>query len=189
MRYPHMKSRLLVVALAAACVVPVLGAAAATGPALPGQPAPDLRLPKADGTVVSIAANRGKVVLVDFWASWCGPCKASFPALDALYGDLRSRGLEVIAVNVDERREDAAAFLLDQPHAMTVVFDPNGDGPLAYGVKAMPTSFLIGRDGIVRFVHTGYTAKAIDAYRREIEQLLGERPVASSYSLLSRRLP
>lgn len=155
-----------------ACAVTAL-AARAEG-VKPGQPAPMVRLPKADGTVVSLADNKGKVVLVDFWASWCGPCKASFPALDALYQELHDRGFEVIAINVDERREDANAFLSDRPHAMAVVFDPEGTAPAAYGVGAMPTSFLIGRDGRVRFVHIGYTAKTIDLYRREIEELLAE---------------
>jgi thiol-disulfide isomerase/thioredoxin len=167
-----MKTRLLPIVVAACFAVPAL--AAAPDPVKPGQPAPDLRLPKADGTFVSLAENKGKVVLVDFWASWCGPCKASFPALDALYEDLRGRGLEVIAVNVDERREDANGFLAGKPHSMAVVFDPKGTAPLAYGVSAMPTSFLIGRDGRVRFVHTGYTSKTIEAYRREVEQLLAE---------------
>lgn len=159
---------LVVLALATAAL------ARASGPVRPGQPAPELRLPKADGTVVSLAGNRGKVVLVDFWASWCGPCKASFPALDALYQELRDRGFEVIAVNVDERRTDANAFLADKPHTMSVVFDPKGTAPSAYGVTGMPTSFLIGRDGRVRFVHIGYTSKTVEAYRREIEQLLAE---------------
>ncbi len=159
---------IVAIALAAAVV------AGASAPVQPGQMAPDLRLPTSDGTMVSLAENKGKVVLVDFWASWCGPCKASFPALDGLYQDLHDRGLEVIAVNVDERRADANAFLADKPHTMPVVFDPKGTAPLAYGVTGMPTSFVIGRDGRVRFVHIGYTSRTVDAYRREIEQLLAE---------------
>ncbi len=138
-----------------------------------GQPAPDIRLPRADGTPVSLKST-GKVVLVDFWASWCAPCRSSFPVLDALYQELRDRGLDVVAVNVDERNQDAQAFLSGVPHSMTVVFDPKGTAPAAFGVSAMPTSFLIGRDGRIRFVHEGYTATTIDAYRHEIEQLLAE---------------
>ncbi len=139
----------------------------------PGQAAPDIRLPQKDGSMASLR-DPGKVVLVDFWASWCTSCRTSFPALDALYQDLRDSGVEVIAVNVDERAQDAQAFLTGIPHSMTIVYDPKGSAPAAFGVTAMPTSFLIGRDGRIRFVHVGYTAKTVDSYRREIEQLLAE---------------
>lgn len=166
-----MKLHVLVIVLASFLFLPSL--VPASEMLKPGQPVPDLRLSAADGTPVPLART-GKVVLVDFWASWCAPCKASFPALDALYQDLRDRGFTVVAVNVDERSQDAQAFLVGKPHSMTVVFDPKGIAPAAFGVSAMPTSFLIGRDGRIRFVHVGYTAKTIDAYRREIEQLLGE---------------
>ncbi len=149
-------------------------AASRSEPVQAGERAPELRLPTADGTLLSLADRKGQVVLVDFWASWCAPCKASFPALDALYEDLHSRGFEVIAVNLDERREAANKFLSDLPHAMPIVFDPKGVSPAAFGVSGMPTSFLIDRDGRVRFVHVGYTSKTVESYRREIEQLLAE---------------
>ena len=81
-----------------------------------GQPAPALRLPTADGTYLSLADQKGTVVLVDFWASWCAPCRRAFPAVDQLFSDFRSRGFRVMAVNLDEKREDATAFLVARPH-------------------------------------------------------------------------
>ena len=117
---------------------------------------------------------KGKVLLVDFWASWCVPCKSSFPALDGLFKEYRDHGLQVLAVNVDERDKDAKAFLQPRPHVMPIVFDPKGEVARDFNVKAMPTSVLIDRSGFVRFVHTGYTAKDLDAYRAEISRLLEE---------------
>jgi thiol-disulfide isomerase/thioredoxin len=116
------------------------------------------------------------VVLVDIWASWCAPCKASFPSLDGLYQELGPEGLEVLAVNVDERREDALDFLRNRPHHMRVVLDPQGRVPEAFGVTAMPSSFLIDRNGIVRYRHTGFNRTTLETYRREIATLLGEEP-------------
>src|SRR5260221_1127281 len=100
--------------------------------AAPPQSAPNVALQTADGETVLLSAYKGKVVLVDFWASWCVPCKTSFPALDSLYTEYQRRGLEVLAVNLDERRRDAATFLGDHPHHLTVLFDPTGASPVAF---------------------------------------------------------
>ena len=159
--------RVLIVTLCAASVV-IPARPSAVGPA------PALELPTIDGTVKRLADLRGKVVLVDFWASWCVPCRASFPALDGLHRELRDRGLEVLAVNVDEDRRDAARFLAGRSPAMTVLFDPNGTSPAAYKVRVMPTSVLVDRAGNIRFTHEGYTKKTFDSYRREIATLLAE---------------
>ena len=97
--------------------------------------------------MVRMADAKGKVTLVDFWASWCPPCKESFPALDLIQRDYRARGVEVIAVNVDERQKDADAFLAAHPHQMLVVFDPQGESPKAFQVRGMPSSFVIDRQG------------------------------------------
>jgi thiol-disulfide isomerase/thioredoxin len=137
--------------------------------------APDVTVQRTDGMPVRLADLKGKVVLVDFWASWCIPCKTSFPAIDALYRELQLRGFEVLAINLDERRRDADTFLSAHPHVMPVAFDPGGSAPLAFKVQGMPTSVLIDRAGDIRYTHTGYTAKVVDEYRREIGMLLEER--------------
>ncbi len=155
-------------------VAAALVAMSAAWSAAASKPAPDVVLQRADGEAVHLSAYKGKVMLVDFWASWCPPCKTSFPALDALYKEYRARGVEVIAVNLDERRKDADAFLQDHPHEMTVLFDPKGVSPVAFGVKGMPSSFVIDRAGTIRFTHMGYSGNVDESYRREIAELLAE---------------
>jgi len=152
----------------------IIACAILPGRASANRPAPKLELPAIDGTTIRLSDLRGKVVLVDFWASWCIPCKASFPALDGLYRELHDRGLEVLAVNVDERRRDADAFLAGRSPAMTVVFDPRGAMPSAFNVRAMPSSAVIDRAGNIRFTHEGYSNKTLESYRREIAMLLVE---------------
>jgi cytochrome c biogenesis protein CcmG/thiol:disulfide interchange protein DsbE len=148
----------------------VAGRAAVAG----SKGAPNVTLQAADGSSVRLSEYKGRVVLVDFWASWCAPCKTSFPALDALYRAYESRGLQVLAVNLDERRRDADAFLLEHPHTMPVLFDLHGEAPKAFGVQGMPTSFVIDRTGAIRFTHTGYSANIGQQYRQEIGLLLSE---------------
>ena len=137
-------------------------------------PAPALELPDEHGTLVSLGALRGRVVLVDVWASWCVPCKAAFPEYDALFKEYRDRGFEVLAVNVDERRADADRFLATRPHAMPVLFDPKGVTPQRFQLNGMPTSYFIDRRGNIRFRHEGFTLKDLTTYRSRIEQLLAE---------------
>ncbi len=163
-----MRRAVTVVALVVMTMAPSLGAAESPL-------APAVHLSASDGATISLADLRGKVVLVDFWASWCAPCKASFPLLDALSRELQPRGVEVLAVNVDERRRDMDAFLAARAHAMPVLVDPKGTAAQAFGVQAMPTSFILDRTGRIRFTHTGYTASTVQRYREEIAMLLAER--------------
>jgi cytochrome c biogenesis protein CcmG/thiol:disulfide interchange protein DsbE len=137
--------------------------------------APTLELTTLEGKTVRLADFKGRVLLVDIWASWCGPCKISFPSLDALYLELHAQGLDLLAVNVDERRHDADEFLLHHPHQMPVVLDPRGRVPEAFGADAMPSSFLIDRSGNIRFRHAGYTPASLQVYRQEIATLLEEK--------------
>jgi thiol-disulfide isomerase/thioredoxin len=140
----------------------------------PQKPAPAVVLQTAQGAPSPLAEHRGRVVLIDFWASWCEPCKKSFPALDALSREFQPRGLDVLAVNLDERRRDADAFLSARPHTMTILFDPKGAAPQAFGVQGMPSSFLIDRTGTIRFTHMGYSGDVAEQYRREVLLLLSE---------------
>jgi len=160
---------LFAAAMSAAFLSASGGMAAAS---LSPSPAPLVEWRRADNTVMRLADTKGNVVLVDFWASWCPPCKDSFPALDTIQRQYRDRGVTVIAVNVDERQKDAEAFLAAHPHQMLVVFDPHGESPKAFRVRGMPSSFVIDRQGQIRYTHQGYSQGIDAAYRQELDTLL-----------------
>ena len=137
--------------------------------------ATDFTLPARTGEV-RLAALRGKVVYVDFWASWCGPCRSSFPWMAQLAKSYHERGFEVVAVNLDKDRALADAFLAEHlaksPEGFTVAFDPAGRTAGSYQVAAMPTSFVIGRDGRVLLRHAGFDARRTDDVVKRIEEAL-----------------
>lgn len=120
-----------------------------------GSAAPGFELPGVDGAV-KLENYRGKLVYLDFWASWCAPCKRSFPWMASLQKQYGGAGLQVIAVNLDAKREDANTFLQNVPAGFTVAFDGAGKTAQQYGIKGMPSSALIGRDGRVLYTHTGF---------------------------------
>ena len=105
---------------------------------------------------IDAAALQGKVVVVDFWASWCAPCKRSFPWWNEMQTKYGARGLQVVAVNVDKERADADAFLARNSSRVALTFDAEGETPKRFQVKAMPTSVLIGSDGRVLLRHEGF---------------------------------
>jgi len=116
----------------------------------------------------------GKVVLVDFWASWCGPCLESFPWMQRMNARYGPSGLVVVAVNVDHDRQLAERFLRSQRSSLDIVFDPRGAVAERFRVEGMPSSYYIDRHGKVRFTHVGFhTGDAADL-EREIAQLLSE---------------
>ena len=123
---------------------------------------------------VSLAPHKGQVVYLDFWASWCTPCKASFPFMNELHDHLASQGLVVLAVNVDEQRAAADRFLQQTPARFRIAYDPKGVTPEQYKVKAMPTAVLIDRKGQVRHVHAGFRERDREALRAQVESLLKE---------------
>lgn len=152
-------------------LLPILAAAARAGhaPLAPGEAAPAFALPGRSGAV-ALDSLKGHVVLLDFWASWCGPCRQSFPWMAAVQESLAARGLRVVAVNLDKERGPAEAFLARYPVPFAVAFDPGGATAERYGVRAMPTSVLVGRDGKVLLVHAGFDPRTAGAYERSIEE-------------------
>lgn len=117
----------------------------------------------------------GKVMLVDFWASWCGPCKASFPVLESLNTRFAGKGLVVIGVCMDEQNAAMKKFLATHPVTFTIVRDHRLRLMKSADVPAMPTSFIVDRKGVIRFVHSGFHGeKTARQYESQIEALLKE---------------
>lgn len=116
---------------------------------------------------------RGKVLYLDFWASWCGPCRVSLPAMNELYREFNDQGFEVVAVNVDKDAADASRFLKQHPVNYYVVTD-DGSLPKRFGVKGMPTAYLIDRSGKIRRVHEGFRPGDEQRLRQQIRHLLNE---------------
>lgn len=124
--------------------------APATGSALVGQLAPDFKLPLVGGGEVQLSSLRGKVVMVNFWATWCPPCKAEMPSMERLYAQLKNSGFELLAINVEvDGLEVLPEFLQQHPHTFPVAVDTEGDIQVQYGVFRFPESFIVDRDGKV----------------------------------------
>ena len=142
------------------------------------QKAPGFTLPGQNKNI-QLSKYRGKVVYLDFWASWCEPCKRSFPwmnELQTLYGE---DGFEIIAVNLDTSRKDAEAFLKQMPAKFDVAFDKSGKTAEAYNLKAMPSSFLIDRNGKLVHKSLGYRVEEKKIVEKKIQKLVGKRVVAN----------
>ena len=125
-----------------------------------------------DGEHVSLEQLKGKVVYLDFWASWCPPCLKSFPFMEELKQKYSKRGLVVIAVGLDENFEDAWVFLNQTQASFVIAHNNRGDIATLYDVQAMPSSYLIGRDGKIKLRHLGFNAGDKDKLQRKIESVL-----------------
>jgi cytochrome c biogenesis protein CcmG/thiol:disulfide interchange protein DsbE len=144
--------RWLVVILLLCCATLPSGAKA---PASGAGPAPRFDLPARAGRA-ALDSLRGRVVYVDFWASWCEPCRKSFPWLASMHERYGKQGLTIVAINLDKERPAADAFLVRNPAPFTVAFDPEGRTADAFKVTGMPSSFLIGRTGDIVYSHVGF---------------------------------
>jgi thiol-disulfide isomerase/thioredoxin len=158
------------VALGLIWVAGLASSSALAEPWVPGQSLPSLATFALEGTLPDLA---NKVVLVDFWASWCGPCKASFPVLDTLQKRYASQGFTVVGINVDEKRGAMETFLKTHSVSFPILRDARQKLVASAGIKGMPSSFIVDRKGIIRTVHAGFKGANTEAELiREIEELL-----------------
>lgn len=166
-------TRTRVLALAAGATLAfALVTPAMAGP-LRGQPPPDALGRDRTGAEISLSQHRGKVVIVTFWASWCGPCRRELPILGKLRGIVGPEHLEIIAINYKEPRREFLDVIRGNPGvALTWVHDLRGVVSASYGVEALPHMFIIDRDGNLAHVHRGYSAEMIDGFVQEMLALL-----------------
>ncbi|NOU42582.1 MAG: TlpA family protein disulfide reductase [Methyloglobulus sp.] len=140
-----------------------------------GQPAPQFTLPTLQqDQPTALKQFAGKVVYLDFWASWCAPCRTSFPLLNKLHEKLKAKGFEVVAINLDEDKANAEKFLKEFPVSFTVLRDAKGEWADQFVVESMPTSFIIDKQGVVQNIHHGFTSEDIKELEPKITALLGK---------------
>lgn len=153
-------------------------ASSASNDELNGPRAPGFELPViANGSgQYSLESSLGRVTYLDYWASWCGPCRISLPALNEIYQELRDQGLDILAVSVDVVEEDALDFLKKYPVNYPVLLDSKGDIAKAYGVNGMPSGYLIDQNGIIRDVHIGFRRGDETKIRQRIMEILTTEP-------------
>ena len=140
-----------------------------------GQQAPDFELHGQSAVPVKLSSLRGKVVYLDFWASWCGPCRQSFPWMNDMQAKFAARGFQVVAVNLDAKDADAQKFLSETSGKFQIAFDSKGVTPKLYGVKGMPTSYLIDREGRVVSEHAGFNLSKTGELEKQIEKALDNK--------------
>lgn len=167
-----LKSLCLTAALAAGTAI---APAAVAADAL-GQPAPAFTLPlRGAPTPLGLDKLRGQVVMINFWASWCGPCREEFPLLDQMYKQYKSVGFTMLGVNVEPESKDAEGFIAKTPVTFPIVFDKDSAVSKLYRVEGMPSTVLVDRKGVLRWVHRGYKAGDENEYLNQIRALLRER--------------
>jgi peroxiredoxin len=165
-----MPQRTFIVLLA--CMSTLLPLAAAAD--IVGQPAPDFALRSIKGPSMRLSEHLGEVVVINFWATWCGPCRQEMPLLDELYGKYQRAGLVMLSVNIDENAEPAIEMAQTLKVSYPVLFDTRKEVSRAYDVSAMPVTVLVDRAGVVRYVSEGYKPGYEKRYTEKLRELLNE---------------
>jgi peroxiredoxin len=174
---PVMNSRIPAIFPRSAAIIAVwlaaLASAAATAALTPG-PAPDFTLHSVAGTNLRLTEQRGQVVMLNFWATWCGPCRQEMPQLNRLYEKYRASGFVLFGVNVDEDVRNAAGTSSRLGLRFPVLLDTDKKVSRLYDLSTMPSTVLIDRDGRVRYIHLGYKDGYEQTYENQIRELLRE---------------
>lgn len=136
--------------------------------------APDFTLASNMGKNMRLAEMRGSVVMINFWASWCGPCRQEMPILEELYQRYNKAGFTILGVNVEPDSAEADKILKDIKISFPVLYDTESKVSELYGVQAMPSTIIIDRDGNMRYLHRGYKPGYEDEYREQIKELIRE---------------
>ncbi|MFP5350878.1 MAG: TlpA disulfide reductase family protein [Gammaproteobacteria bacterium] len=156
-----------------ATVLLVVAAMAPAAPA-PGSAAPDFTLKSDSGRNLKLSELRGEVVMINFWATWCAPCREEMPLLNQLYEQYRKVGFTLLAINVDDDPAKARTMARKLGVSFPVLFDTDKRVSKLYDVAAMPSTLLIDRDGRVRYVHRGYVAGVEQKYQTQVRELLAQ---------------
>ncbi|HXU72478.1 MAG TPA: TlpA disulfide reductase family protein [Polyangia bacterium] len=137
-----------------------------------GQHAPDFALTSLKGNRVALSSLKGKVVLIDFWAQWCEPCKKELPQLDRLAKEYGGKGVVIVAVNIDKQRDNAERMVKQLGLSLDVLLDPAGSVASSYDLPKMPTSFVVDKKGIVRYVNEGFDGpQDVARFKQELDDL------------------
>jgi peroxiredoxin len=165
------RGRLFVGCVLAVCA---LAASAIAASRLIGQPAPDFALRSMEGENLRLSEHLGEVVVINFWATWCGPCRQEMPLLDDLYAKYKLAGMTLLSVNIDESSERAAEMAHTLKVSYPVLFDDRQEVSRAFEVNAMPLTVMIDREGVVRQVFEGFKPGYEKRYAEQIRELLNE---------------
>jgi len=155
-------------------ILGIIAASSLAASDLTGQMAPDFALKSATGENLRLSEYRGDVVMINFWATWCGPCRQEMPLLDELYNRYQRVGFSLLGVNIDDDSRRAMQMIEDLGVSFPVLFDVTKEVSKLYQVEAMPVTVIVDRKGTVRYVHHGYKPGYEDHYLTEIRTLLRE---------------